>query len=101
MRDKERNMTEKEVPQLQIPDDKYRLLVEAIGMAEEDLSDRIYEREDDYSDDDRAAMMEKQTELEDLHEWLQISTGRAFEFQGVWNIVRDSSGDPVEIEYPG
>lgn len=94
-------MTEETTPQLQIPDEKFRLIAEAIDMAKQDLDDKIYERLDDYSDDDRADMMEKQTELEDLYEWLQISTGRAFEFQDSWEIIRDSSGDPVEIEYPG
>lgn len=79
---------------------QYQLLTAAIETAIEDLNDKIYEREDDYSDEDREGMEERLRELEEAGDWLKIATGHAYDFQDNWEIVRDSTGDPVEIDYP-
>lgn len=79
-------------PQLQIPDHEYNLLQSAIEHAMEELSDKIYEREDDYTPDDVAAMEDKQRQFRELRDWLKIQTGKAFDWDAHWTAVTRDNG---------
>jgi hypothetical protein len=83
-----------------MPEEHYRALLDAIDTTMEDLNDKIYEREDDYTDEDREAMLDKHRTLDELGDWLKVETGHAYRFDRHFNVVLNQDGDAIEARYP-
>jgi hypothetical protein len=80
-------------PALEVDDERYALLQYTIEATIEDLNDKIHEREEDYSDEDREAMEEKIREVRELRDALKIATGRAFDWWSHFEAVKTENGD--------